>query len=321
MVRQRSVDAAMAEERPEKHTIRGLWLELLQQIDRPDLEVPPPLYMTLSGALGMDIELLSARGLVKKTETGAVHPDHYHKFIAVESSPTAVLALQKKFPGLKILEVSFVNLVRSSSPTAWPTGEHKDLCRARVINLDLNAGLVATEDQGQVVFPLLTVVRKLCQVHALPPQLDWHLLLTIDGRINWTEEVGRAVQAFLAENFRREVEFADGSRGFLGKELYEQIDAIRVQDCGLLDSDNQQALLMLLVPKKIVQLVHDQGWRLVTLRNLRYGGTADRAPMVTWLLHFTWDPRATRTPDAVYRDSLKTVLNGAGRIAQDGSMT
>jgi len=321
MAAQRSVDAAMADERPEKHTIRGLWLELLQQIDRPDLEVPPPLYLTLSGTLGMDIELLSANGLVKKTETGAVHPDHYHKFIAVESSPMAVLALVRKFPGLKILEVSFVNLVRSSSPTAWPTGEHKDLCRARVINLDLNAGLVAVEDQGQVVFPLLTVVRKLCQVHALPPQLDWHLLLTIDSRINWTEEVGRAVQQFLAENFGREEEFAQASRALLGDELYERVASIGVPDCSRLESDRQQALLMLLVPKKIVQLVHDQGWRLVTLRNLRYGGAAGRAPMVTWLFHFTWDPRATRTPDAVYRDSLRSVLTGAGRIAEDGSLT
>lgn len=311
----------MEEERPEKRAIRGLWLELLQQIDHPNLEVPPPLYLTLSGALGMDIEFLAARGLVKKTETGAVHQDHYHKFIAVESSPTAVLALQRKFPGLKILEVSFINLVRSASPTAWPTGEHKDLCRARVINLDVNAGLVAVEDQGQVVFPLLTVVRKLCQVHALPSQLDWHLLLTIDGRINWTESVGRAVQAFLAENFRREAEFARAARELLGQGLYEQVNANAVRDCGLLSAGEQQAILMLLVPKKIVQLVHDQGWRLVTLKNLRYGGTANRAAMVTWMLHFTWDPRATRTPDAVYRDSLKSVLSGAGNISEDGTMT
>ena len=59
------------------------------------------------------------------------------RIAAVESSKLAVGALQKKFPGLKIYETDFRGLIRGDGLTAYPVGEHKDCCRARVINLDL----------------------------------------------------------------------------------------------------------------------------------------------------------------------------------------
>jgi hypothetical protein len=310
----------MGEDRPEKKTVRRLWTDLVTEVEGQGGSVPPPLYLTLSGASGKDIEVLVERGLVQRTETGAIDPQHQHKFIAVESNSNAVLTLQRKFPGLKILEVSFPNLVRSASPTAWPDKQDQEFCRARVINLDLNATLVAADQEGQVVFPLLSVVRKLGQIHGLSPQLDWHLCLTLHGEIHWNEDVGRAMQEFLVENCGREPEFAKAVRKLLGDALFDQVTNLSVKDLHGLNVPEQQKLLMVLVPKKIAQLVLDQGWRLATLKNLRYGGTSGRAPMVTWVLHFAWDRRATRTPNAVYCDGLKSVLAEAGQIAEDGTI-
>jgi hypothetical protein len=310
----------MEEDRPEKRAVRELWTDLVTEVDSLGGPVPPPVYLTLSGASGKDIEILVARGLVHRTETGAIDAQDQHKFVAVESNSNAVLALQKKFPGLKILEVPFANLVRSASPTAWPDKQDKEFCRARVINLDLNDILGSADQEGQIVFPLLSLVRKLGQLHGLPPRLDWHLCLTLHGEIHWSEEVGLAMQEFLTENFDREPEFAAAAHELLGDTLFAQVTSRSLKDLRALKVSDQQKVLMVLVPKKIQQLVLDQGWRLVTPRNLRYGGTGGRAPMVTWILRFVWDSRTSGTPSAVYCDGLRGVLANVGQIAADGTV-
>jgi hypothetical protein len=58
-----------------------------------------------------------------------------------------------------------------------------------------------------------------------------------------------------------------------------------------------------------------------TVANLHYGGTAREAPMVTWVIELHRDPRATSTPDLVYREGLQRVLQSVGWIEQDGSVS
>jgi hypothetical protein len=188
--------------------------------------------------------------------------------------------------------------------------------------------LKASEEASGTVFPVFSWVRKVSQLHAAKkPQLDWCLLLTLngalvysqsDGSVTWSEIISREMQAFLAENFRLSPQFAASCQVLLGDALQAKIQSDDPLDFSLLSLEEQQKLLMVFVPKKISRLVHDQNWQVRTAWNLRYGGTSNAAPMVTWIMSFIWDARASSTPEAVYNDSLQAILASAGYIAEDG---
>ena len=74
-----------------------------------------------------------------------------------------------------------------------------------------------------------------------------------------------------------------------------------------------------MVPKIISRLVHNEGGKIHTERNLRYGGGA-KAPMVTLIVRFTWDDNAAATPDKIYREALRDIFSGAGIITEDGQI-
>jgi len=316
----RPVDSAMDAERPEKKTIRNLWLAAIKKTNE-EIRGEEPLYITLSGAGGRDIEGLTRRGIIRRNKVGGIVEDDLEKVVAVESSPDAVLSLQRKFPGLKILEQAFQNLVRSTSPTNWPQGKDEKYCRARIVNLDLNQSLTATEVSGQICFPVLQWIEKLAQIHAVSPPLpSWNLFLTLHAQIDWDGNASYMVRDFLRENFQTSGEFASACRTLLGDELFGRIKSQSEVDFRACDQVEQQKVLMCFVPKKIAQLVVRQGWRVTTARNIRYGGGA-RAPMVTWLLSFTWDTRVSSTPNAVYVDSLSSVLSKSGYIEESGHLS
>ena len=91
-------------------------------------------------------------------------------------------------------------------------------------------------------------------------------------------------------------------------------------DTQSLSYEERQKLLMVFVPKKIAEMVHGQNRQVKTSQNLRYGGTADEAPMVTWVFSFLWDTRASVTPDAVYKDCLNLILSAAGYVSDTGQI-
>src|SRR4051812_9831469 len=99
MTSSRSVDDAMAADRPQKSAVRGLWLEVAIHYSNAYSDDEYPLFLTLSGAEGRDIRLLIDHGLVEVTETGAIAAATKHRVIAVESSGRAAAELQKSFPG------------------------------------------------------------------------------------------------------------------------------------------------------------------------------------------------------------------------------
>ena len=228
------------------------------------------------------------------------------RIAAIESNKLAVGTLQKKYPGLKIYETNFAGLIHGDGLLAYPTGEHRDCCRARILNLDLNEILAAQVNS----FPILKWIQKLGEIHAAAPRVDWGLHLTLHGEVQWNSEVCSSVRQFLRENFVRVQQFSDLARALLGDALFDDIYSNRYVDFSMLERELQQKMLMTFVPKKIADLVRPQMWRLDTKVNLRYGRTG-HAPMVTWVIDFISDARAAGTPDAVYIDSVNGILISA----------
>jgi hypothetical protein len=314
----RRVDDAMAAERPEKRTMRALWVEEVERLADGDSEVP--LYLTMPGARGGDIQALIDADIVNLTETSALADPEKTRLVAVENSPQAIVELQRHFPGLKILQEPIESLLHSDKLTAWPEGEHKKFFRARVVNFDLQCSLEASIKQGQLWFPTLALVRKLAILHA-EPALDWTLCLTLHGQVNWDSTSAEKACQFLATNFEKDATFAAHAKTMLGKTAFDAIcedpSSVHLSEFAPID---QQRLLMVLVPKKIAFDAHTHGWCVDTVENVRYGGSEERAPMVSWILRFAWDDRATTQADVVYRESLSRVLARRGHINLAGQL-
>jgi hypothetical protein len=219
--RGRPVDLAMHAVRAEKTTVRSLWLEALGVYAERYPSPTELLYVTLPGAEGIEIGLLAQHNFIQLTETGGISQESMLRVAAIESSKLAVGALQKKYPGLKIYETDFKGLIRGDGLTSYPTGEHKNCCRARVINLDLNEIL----DHDESSFPILAWIQKLGEMHAATPRVDWCLYLTLHGEVRWTPDACDAVRQFLRENFARAQQFAAAARSLLGDDLFNEIAA------------------------------------------------------------------------------------------------
>lgn len=313
----RPVDRAMEEERGEKRVIREFWLREAQQYVEVFPQDEDPVYLTLSGAEGRDIQLFVDHGLLRVEENGAVAEEDQTKIVAVESSPQALLQLQDLFPGLKIVGKNFQDVVGGPNLFNWPGHEDQIHCRARVVNLDLNGELKAVNEQGRVMFPVITWIDKLARLHAREPQRDWTLCLTLHGELQWDTHACSFVQRFLRDNFERESSFADACKCHVGVALVTDISAAAPIDFSTLPLATQQQVLMIVVPKLIAQRVHDQGWKVRTVRNLRYGG-GDHAPMVTWIIRLAWDADALASPGATLREALTGIFHAVGSVLEDG---
>lgn len=320
MTKDRPVDKAMHEDRPAKKAVRNLWVDAVKDVAQLHPNSDVPWYLTLSGGEGKDIALIISEGLISLTEVNGISLEDQNKIVAVERSNLAIANLQSSFIGLRIKEVDFRDLVRGEGEFRWPEGDDINICRARVINLDLDEALRARREANQrVIFPVLEWIKKLCHIHARDPRLDWTLCLTLHGAVNWSDEVNAWVINFVRENFGREPEFAQKCRGFFGSPLFERLLAENL-DLRQLSSDEQLRFVMAVVPKIIARLVHNDGWQVETLRNLRYGG-GDNAEMLTWIIRFSWDENSGALPDAIYRTSLKRIFDGLGRISDSGKYT
>jgi len=314
----RQIDVAMTEDRHEKISMRKIWAEVAERESLEHIIPDEPLFLTLSGAEGRDIDELIQQGIINTEENLAISEEDRYKVVAVENSATAVLRLQQKFPGLKIYEHDYKNLVRGSGPLNWPDNtEEKCYCRAKVINLDLNEPLKPIDNGGNTEYPILQIVDKFCRLHEQNPKIDWCLCLTLHGEIIWDSGVSNSISKFLIENFKDD-DFRNACETFLGDSLYQSVSDFA--DFTSLNNENQQKILMVLVPKKLSHMLHNRGWKLEVEKNLRYGGYDSVAPMVTWIIKFKWDARATSTPGLVYHESLNSILKQAGRIDSTGRL-
>jgi hypothetical protein len=203
--------------------------------------------------------------------------------------------------------------------TNFPGRRNRHAIRARVINLDYNGPLVVSQTAQGLSHPQLTLIQKIAQLHANPqPIVDWTLLLTMNGQINWTDEVFDNVRDYLLENIKLSSDFASECELKFSSGLYQDIVGERSVDFAGLPRPLQQAVVSVLVPKKIASLVHGLGWHTRTFANYRYGGVEGRARMCTWAIRFRWDARSSFEPTRVYRESLSTIFEAYADIDADG---
>jgi hypothetical protein len=139
----RAVDEAMAAERPEKATVRKLWVEEIARVNGTPDPGGVPLYLTTPGALGMDIALLVENGILELEENEAVKEPEKLRLVAIESSLLANAKLRKKFPGIRILETDLRSALKAENMMNFPEKPNRPLFRARVVNLDLETRLEA----------------------------------------------------------------------------------------------------------------------------------------------------------------------------------
>src|SRR5579864_2021482 len=305
----------MQRDRPAKAAVREIWVNRIAAGASRHEQGERPLYLTLSGAHGRDIELLIQRGILSLTDVGSIAESDADLVVAVENSPDAELALKTKFPGLKVVRQAVQDLIKSGNLLRGPTGVHEHYCRASFVNLDLDEPLGGKFETDQLSFPVLQWIAKFAELHAKRPVIHWVLFLTLQAQIPWEPLVCTRVQQNLAENFGRVPRFAESARALLGDDLYEALSERDPIDWRSRPPQDSQHLLMALVPKRLAQMLHDRGWFVRTVTNYRYGGEPPHAsPMVTWVIEFHWDPRSSVTPDVVYSEGLQTALASVGSI-------
>ena len=306
----RAVDVAMAQERPEKGFVRDLWYEEIRRAADEFELGDEPLYLTLPGALGHDIQMLIDRGLFVLTEVASFREEDQGRIVAIESNNAAVIELQRRYPGLKIYEHPLLNLVQGQGPFAWPDGENAVFCRARVVNLDLNSPLMGTWGAAPK-FPVLSAIAKLSQLHARDPALDWTLCLTLHGEVEVDQDTDERLKDFVKDNMTRDAFFACQLNRFLGKDLTDQLFVHRTCMIQEMDREQIQRTLMVLIPKLIAHLLHSEGWEIETTKNLRYGDEPT-APIVTWIMRFRRTSRAQ--PNQIYSQAINSIFDSYGKI-------
>lgn len=318
------VTLAMADERPEKDTMRELWADCLEPLAAEEFERDgsgPPLYLGLCGACGLDILKFVERGIVARTETGAIAETDLGKIVAIEADTEAAEKLRDEFFGLDVFDTKLEQLLQMPSDVAWPGKKLRRILRARMVNLDLNQALEARVKQNQLQFPLVKMIEKFAVLHAQDPHVNWSLCLTLHADLALDPGALGRIASFLAENFEKEETFGAASSGLLGDDLYQQLAQGKCPDDFFddLQPDDIQSLLMALIPKRIISDTHRHGWKVTTRRNLRYGGKPV-APMVSWILDFEWDPRGTSAPQQLYSESLGGAVATVEQIGVTGEV-
>jgi hypothetical protein len=318
----RPVDQAMLARRPDKQKVREMWGVHLTMASR-NWKGPEALYLTLSGAAGTDIDQLTALGLITRPETGALSEKDAQKVVAVEKDLAAYTALREAFPGMTVYNRFIEELASGDDPTVFPGKNDKvrRALRAHVVNLDYNGPLMLSADDSGLHYPQLTLIQKLAQLHSSPlPAMNWTLLLTLNGEVRWGPRAHQPIRYYLAENIKRNATFAEQCRVHVGSAICDKLLSAPDIDFRALSVEEQRLIVAVLVPKKIASLVHTQGWVIETNANWRYGGTEGAAPMCTWAISFSWDPRSTYLADAVYEDSLATIFRSFGMLSAGGEL-
>jgi hypothetical protein len=308
----RPIDDAMAKDRADKLAIRRDWVHNVVS-RRHTARNGEPLYLTLPGRAGHEISMLIEAGVLRRAETGAIHNDDLDLVVAIENDSEAVLDLKSQFPGLRVIGRSVLDLMGSDNPLSFGSIDDRPLCRAVVMNLDFNGFPMIKVQDGQLMVRELSAIQKLAAHHGHTQHIDWMLFLTFNATQVLSPEVLNAIMVFLKANMDEEPTFSQDCKDLFSPSLLKRI--IDGQDGGAVTDEERQQLLMAFIPKKIAHLTHTH-WKVVTIRNSRYGGSNGTAHMVTFSIEFHWDGRGTVE---VYREALQAVLSSASSIEPDGT--
>lgn len=315
----RPVDGAMLEDRLQKQAIRDLWIAVARRHDGVVPDLRETLYFTLPGAAGTEIELLAAEGLIKRTETGAIAAEYAHRVVGLENDVQVFTQLQGKYPGLKLIRNTIENFLHGHTLTRFPQGEAESLMRARVVNLDLNEPWLAkNSEDDQWFIPMDRVVKKFGELHARNPKVAWTLLLTLHGECPWNGQDALMQQAFLESIEKVKGQGAARVAAWLGQQLYDQITIAGFAGFSGLSRENQQLVLMWLVPAMIADSCVAQGWDIHVGQCLRYGDLP-HAPMVTWIIDFKV-PAPRLSHAAAHAACLESLLAVGGAINATGEI-
>ena len=170
---------------------------------------------------------------------------------------------------------------------------------------------------GNKDFPVFRWIKKLGEIHALPPHRDWCLLLTLHGEISQLDDVGKIICESFVDNVQNIETFRACMDQFLGVDLADQIVGARNLDN--VTSVDQQKALLLFVSKRLISGLQEQGWRVRLYRALRYGGE-DRAPMASWIFDLCWDEEVRVSPLRTYGESVCEIFQGVRQIDENGTV-
>jgi hypothetical protein len=201
--------------------MRELWID--KAISCADHNGSSPLYFTLSGAEGHEFRMLGERGLIQFTETGALDAACAHKVVAIENDAWAHAQLLNKFPGLKIKRNTVQGLVHGNGLVRYPQGDDERICRARIINLDLDESWMPAFHEGEWIVPVSRWVYKFAAVHARPQRLAWTLYLTLHGECPWGAELRPIISAEIIEILASDPSIRLTVQNWLGAELLNDI--------------------------------------------------------------------------------------------------
>ena len=320
----RGVDRAMMQERPEKTTIRERWIEIIAEVEKQiRTDKKSPLYVTLAGAEGKDIECLINRGIIKKTETGAISTDDKWKVVAIEKNGPTATELRRKYPGLDVRDEDVLSLIRGNAETLFPNPNHKDyhLWKAPVINLDYNSMLKGEVKNGKVVFEVTQTLKKISTIHhEAGSESQWYILLTLNANINLDNDCWREIKQTLKDNMSSVVEFKKDLSSLIPLNESDDIDCDTIKKIKK-ESKLQQNLLLALIPKYFSQRIRDQRWEFKDVISFAYGNnTAGRARMASWIICIE-KPQDLKTDEQCYQENVGKILKDCSFIDDNGKMS
>ncbi|GAP12787.1 hypothetical protein LARV_00523 [Longilinea arvoryzae] len=318
MIHQRPIDDAMAANRPEKNFVRHLWLDEIQRAEQEGYDSHYPLYLTLPGRLGGEINLLIEHGIVRRTETGAIHSEDSHKIVALESSKAAQIELLRRYPGMNVLQMPIQSLIKGDGQRNFP--ENKDeiiYCKAKIINLDLNEPIKVGETVNEIAIPVIEWIKKFSLLHR-EDRIDWSLCLTLHGEIFWNNIVNAQVIKLLIDNCNYDATFKELLIIHLGEKIAVSLFSGQIDFTNITQREMQK-VLMVLIPKLLVQYASNNGWIISTVHNYSYTGGGG-APMVTWVFNFHINPDAAAQVLTEYHNGIRNIFQQVGFINEDGEV-
>lgn len=309
----RAIDIAMQDMREDKEIVRDLWIKDIKEEDasyRDDDDTP--LYLTLCGANGTDIILLSQAEVISLEKNGAISTAHVKKVVAIENNKQATLRLQKMISGLKILEKDVKSLLRGDSLTKFPDKEESTFLSARVINLDFNAPLIIENRDGEFGYPQVGWIQKIATIQRQSGNTYWKLYLTLNSSAIWQHDELSDILDFLKDNMESNLNFAM----LLAKHAPELSEYVLNRN-GDISSNTTlcQHLMMVFVPKKIASVLSGLGYIVSTQHNICYGGSNGSAPMVTWIIKCERSSLSSNTA-RIYNDSLNRIFSDFSNIEE-----
>lgn len=318
----RSIDSAMNSKRPQKQSVRKLWLDEIKDLDKKYADSEYPLYLTLPGEEGYDIQMLIDQGLINLTENKkSISEKHLKKVIAVESNNGAILNLQKKFPGLRIEHQNIQNILKGSGLESWPNDEEKEIFCSHIVNLDFDGSIKYDYKNGAIIFKELEWIYKICLIRTNEGLKNWKLFLTFNANLsNWDVEVFDYIKNFIFDNIKHEKHFSDQCKELFGEKLFPVFNnEDNIEDYEFTHKESQK-ILMIFVPKFLSNKLHVNGWTLKTKINLYYGELPETAPMVTWIINFNYDESKLSTPKLIYKESILSIFDKVGYIDKSGEI-